>query len=81
MSFIKIIDHVIDPVFENIIHHPFLQKLSAGTLGKKIFNLYLDQDYYYLLNYTKALLFLSNNAKTIKDRNFSDLHNINFSKV
>lgn len=64
------IDQVVYPIFENIIQHPFLQKLSAGTLDKKIFYFYLEQDYYYLLNYTKALLSLSNNANTIKDRNF-----------
>lgn len=70
MSFIKIIEQIVAPILEEIIQHPFLKKLSAGTLDKKVFHFYLEQDYYYLMRYTEALLILSEKTCDFKHKIF-----------
>ncbi|URL06069.1 thiaminase II [Avibacterium sp. 21-595] len=43
------------PYWDNYIHHSFVQQLSQGTLAKKCFQHYLQQDYLYLFQYSRAL--------------------------
>ena len=65
MSFLKIIDLTIEPIFKKIMALSFLKKLSNGTLDKTIFHTYLEQDYYYRLDYAESLQLL---AKYLQSR-------------
>ena len=60
----------IEPIIQKIILHPFLQQLSEGVLDKNIYHYYLVQDYYYLQDYSKALLCLSESAIEPVERDF-----------
>lgn len=70
MFFIEKINTVVDPILKKIIQHPFLEELSDGTLEKSIYHAYLEQDYYYLLDYSAALLKLSLHEIPVGDKLF-----------
>ena len=62
MPFVEILNQTIDPILEKIVQHQFLQKLTVGTLEREIYHAYLEQDYYYLIEYTQSLLKISEQA-------------------
>lgn len=45
----------IQPVYEDILRHPFIQQLQQGDLPQTIFNYYLQQDALYLADYARVL--------------------------
>lgn len=45
----------IDPIFQQILVHPFISALSDGTLPEKTFRSYLMQDSLFLDDYARAL--------------------------
>ncbi len=49
----------IENIYQNILQHPFNQKLTKGTLEKKTFYYYIEQDTHYLKDFSKALAILS----------------------
>lgn len=44
-----------DPVFQEILRHPFLTGLSDGTLDRKAFRYYVVEDAHYLTGFARAL--------------------------
>jgi thiaminase/transcriptional activator TenA len=44
-----------DPIWTQILAHPFLQELRAGTLPLDNFRYFLKQDYYYLMAFIRCL--------------------------
>lgn len=46
-------------LISNIHEHPFNRELSQGTLPKKIFRFYLEQDALYLRDFSKVLMLVS----------------------
>ncbi|MBE2899079.1 thiaminase II [Pasteurellaceae bacterium 20609_3] len=42
------------PQWQHYIHHPFVQQLADGSLPRKAFRYYLEQDYLFLLQFTRA---------------------------
>lgn len=57
----------IDLVYAQIVKHPFNQELARGTLDKKIFQFYKNQDAYYLRKFSKALSLLASKLEDISD--------------
>lgn len=47
--------NAVTELVHNILQHPFNQELAHGTLPKKVFNHYLEQDALYLSDFSKAL--------------------------
>lgn len=47
------------PVYEQIIEHPYIRTLAAGTLARHKFLSYLRQDSLYLASYTQVLLHIA----------------------
>jgi len=45
----------VEPVYNRIIHHPFVTELADGTLDEEKFLFYLGQDALYLSRYSKVL--------------------------
>lgn len=54
-----------DPIWSQILGHPFVKELYAGTLPIEKFRYYLLQDYYYLVNFAKALSLAAAKAPTV----------------
>lgn len=54
----------IDPVYQQIISHPFNVELANGTLDTTTFKFYLKQDYLFLSSYSKALAIIASRVKT-----------------
>ncbi len=42
-------------LLKGMVHNPFVQGLAQGTLPREAFLFYLQQDYVYLLEYTRAM--------------------------
>lgn len=54
-----------DPIWSQILGHPFVKELYAGALPIEKFRYYLLQDYYYLVNFAKALSLAAAKAPTV----------------
>ena len=48
-----------EPIYRNILGHPFIQGLMDGTLEQEIFNFYIIQDMYYLEQYAKCMTLIA----------------------
>ena len=59
MEFSKIIWQTIDPVYEQIVDHPFNQELAKGTLEYRRFLFYLAQDADYLRGFSRVLALIA----------------------
>ncbi len=44
-----------EDIYKEILRHPFLKELQAGTLSKDVFAFYIVQDLFYLREFAKAL--------------------------
>ena len=53
-----------EPVYQNIINHPFNKELAKGTLDENKFRFYLSQDAIYIGEYSRALAALASKAPT-----------------
>lgn len=57
-------------LYEKIKNMPFNKELSDGILEEDKFKYYIEQDYIYLKNYSKALITLSKKAKSNYETKF-----------
>ena len=55
MGFAQQLREVAAPVWKEILEHPYLKDLAAGTLPRETFRYYLQQDWLYLQEFTRAL--------------------------
>jgi len=75
MKFSNSLWQTVSPIYQQIILHPFNIELAEGSLDKKRFVFYLEQDALYLVSFSKALAFIAARANTSKT-----IHNfLNFS--
>ncbi len=51
-----------EPVYQNILRHPFLTGLSDGTLDVSAFRFYVVEDAYYLTEFARTLSVLASKA-------------------
>ena len=58
---------LMEPIYAEILRHPFLTGLTDGTLAPDTFVRYLRQDGYYLRDYARALAVLGAKAPTGAD--------------
>lgn len=63
------------PHWDHYLYHPFVLQLGEGTLPAKSFQHYLQQDYLYLFQYSRALSLGIFKANTFSDIEFA--HNAN----
>lgn len=47
------------PIYQQILQHTFNNQLTAGTLEEKRFIFYMEQDSYYLVNFSRALALIA----------------------
>ena len=52
------------PIYQKIITHPFNNELAQGTLSYDRFIFYMEQDAYYLINFSRALGFIAARANS-----------------
>ncbi|VEB23671.1 thiaminase II [Avibacterium volantium] len=57
------------PYWDNYIQHSFVQQLATGRLPRQCFQHYLQQDYLYLFQYSRAL-----SLGIFKADNFAEIH-------
>lgn len=55
MTFFEEVRKEIEPLFQEILIHPFIQELLSGQLSQEKFIFYLQQDWMYLNDFSKAL--------------------------
>lgn len=53
------------PIWQNFIHHDFVNRLGDGTLDIQRFKFYMTQDYLYLLQFARANALAAYKAKTM----------------
>ncbi len=49
----------IQPIYQQIVEHPFNQELAAGTLSRERFQFYLQQDALYLTDFARSLALIA----------------------
>lgn len=54
-SFTAHLWQTIEPIYQQILDHPFNQELAAGSLSRQRFQFYLQQDALYLTDFARAL--------------------------
>ncbi len=54
----------IQPLYEEILAHPFNQELASGILSQARFHFYLAQDALYLRDFSRALAFIAARSHT-----------------
>ncbi|MFS8900005.1 thiaminase II [Synechococcus sp. H60.2] len=54
-SFTTHLWQTIEPIYQQILDHPFNQELAAGSLSRQRFQFYLQQDALYLTDFARAL--------------------------
>lgn len=59
MKFSESLWEQVIPIYQSIIHHPFNVELAQGTLSQEQFVFYMEQDAYYLGNFSRALAFIA----------------------
>ncbi|MFN3385723.1 MAG: thiaminase II [Candidatus Thermochlorobacter sp.] len=55
--------HAIEPIYTEILKHPFNQELQSGVLPQEKFQFYIKQDALYLMDFAKALAVLAAKAR------------------
>lgn len=66
MRFSESLWRIISPIYQQIIRHPFNAELAEGTLDEKRFIFYMEQDSYYLINFSRALALIAGRARSSK---------------
>lgn len=64
MKFTDMLWQEIEPIYQAIITHPFINELRAGTLSRERFQFYMQQDALYLADYGRALAALGSRSPT-----------------
>lgn len=65
MNFSEYLWHIIDPIYQRIITHPFNLELAHGTLTQKRFNFYIQQDSLYLIDFSKTLALIAGRSRSV----------------
>lgn len=55
---------ILSPIVHEIIHHPFNQQMMKGTLRLNKFGYYIEQDMYYLENFSNCHAIIATKAPT-----------------
>lgn len=55
----------VKPIYQKIVDHPFNNELAQGTLSYERFIFYMEQDAYYLINFSRALSLIAARASSI----------------
>jgi thiaminase/transcriptional activator TenA len=63
MKFTKELWDNIAPIYAAIIDHPYNKELAAGTLPRRKFKFYLQQDALYLVDFARALAIVASKAE------------------
>lgn len=56
----------ITPIYEQILHHPFIRELAEGTLCQEKFNFYMQQDAFYLVEFSKTLALIAGRSTSVE---------------
>lgn len=56
----------IEPIYQKILAHPFITELGDGTLSRKRFVFYIEQDARYLIEFSKALALIAGRSISIE---------------
>lgn len=67
MSFSNQLWQAIEPTYQKILAHSFIQEFITGTLSQQRFAFYLQQDAIYLQDFARALALAASKAETIPD--------------
>lgn len=59
MSYLDELWEAVEPVYQQIIEHPYNKELAEGTLAKDRFKFYISQDVIYISNYARALALMA----------------------
>jgi thiaminase/transcriptional activator TenA len=63
-----------DPLWRAIHAHPFVRGIGDGTLSRDRFQFYLEQDYVYLIDFSRVIALAAAKAETVEEmRQFSKL--------
>ena len=62
MNFLKLLDESVEPIYQELINHPFNVELAEGTLPEEKFRFYISQDIHYIGEYSRALAALAAKA-------------------
>ncbi|MEA2107653.1 MAG: thiaminase II [Bacteroidota bacterium] len=62
MNFLKELDKSVEPIYKELINHPFNVELAEGTLPEEKFRFYISQDTFYIGEYSRALAALASKA-------------------
>lgn len=53
------------PIYQAIVAHPFNRELASGKLCPETFKFYMEQDAYYLIEFSKALAIMAGRAPSV----------------
>ena len=62
MNFLSVLDESVEPIYQELINHPFNVELAKGTLPEEKFRFYISQDIHYIGEYSRALAALAAKA-------------------
>lgn len=62
MSFTDDLEPVATPIWDAILEHPMVERLGEGTLDEEPFRYWVEQDYVYLVEYSRVFAYGAANA-------------------
>lgn len=62
MTFYRDFSGAINPIYDQVLKHPFIVQLTSGTLDKQIFQFYLLQDQQYLCSFYDVIGIITQNC-------------------
>jgi thiaminase/transcriptional activator TenA len=66
-SFCQQLRQQADPVWRSILDHPFVRGIGSGTLPHDCYELFIKQDYLYLIEFSRMFAVLSARAERLAD--------------
>jgi thiaminase/transcriptional activator TenA len=70
-----------DAIWRAIHAHPFVRGIGEGTLSPDRFQFYLEQDYVYLIDFSRVIALAAAKAETVEEmRQFSTLLDVTLSR-
>jgi len=66
VKFLKSLWNKVSPIYQQIINHPFNVELASGILSQERFTFYMQQDAYYLIEFSKALALIAGRSRSAK---------------
>ncbi|CAI4052483.1 hypothetical protein N7582_005458 [Saccharomyces uvarum] len=57
----------VKPHWDSYVNHEFVKKVADGTLDRKKFKFFIEQDYLYLVNYARISCIAGSKAPTLED--------------